>query len=255
MIDAVVLCGGHGTRLYPETRSLPKALVRVAQRPIIEWVIDHLVAQGAPRIVLCTGVRAEKIREHVSLLGSSAAVQVDPRTMRSHVVGPRGSLVEVLVCDTGVDTPTGARLHQVERHLRGDALITYADVLADVSVAQLMEVHRKAGSTATLTVTNVHSPYGHVNISDTGIVHGFDEKPRLAQPVNIGFMVLAPGTRARLSATSRQLEEGLLPSLADEGRLASYSHPGGSTRWTRSPTSSVSTRCGARAASSGSLMC
>lgn len=255
MIDSVVLCGGHGTRLYPKTRTLPKALVPIGERPILDWVLGHLVGQGVPRIVLCTGVRASNIRDHVRSLSVTSMVQIDTQTFRSHVSGPDGSVVELLVCDTGVDTPTGARLHQVDRHLRGEGLVTYSDVLADVSIPDLVEAHRAANAAATLTLTRVRSPFGHVDTSDAGRVLAFDEKPWLAQPINIGFMVLGTAARQRLSATSQQLEEELLPGLASEGNLASYVHHGrfhsmdtladqqrldalwraGSLQWLRSP--------------------
>ena len=104
--------------------------------------------------------------------------------------------------------------------------MTYSDILADVSIPNLIRAHRAAGASATLTVTRVRSPFGHVEVSDAGRVQAFDEKPWLAQPINIGFLVLSAQARARLSATSKQLEEDLLPALAGEGSLASYAHHG-----------------------------
>lgn len=224
MIDSVVLCGGHGTRLYPETRSVPKALVHVGGRPILDWVLGHLVRHGSPRILLCTGFRAHDIGEHVRRLSVTAPVEVDG-DLACYVEGPEGT-VELIVCDTGVGTPTGARLHRVEKHLRGEALVTYSDVLADVAISDLVRFHRAAGVAATVTTTAVQSPFGHVAVSEDGRVTGFHEKPLLTQPVNIGFLVLSPQARRLVSSTSGQLEVDLLPELVASRSLAAFVHTG-----------------------------
>lgn len=225
MIDSVILCGGHGTRLYPETRSVPKALVHVGGRPILDWVLGHLVRHGSPRVVLCTGFRARDVRAHVRRLSVTTPVDIGG-DLRCHVDGPDGVTAELIVCDTGVDTPTGARLHHVEKHLRGDALVTYSDVLADVAISDLVCTHRAAGAAATLTTTSVRSPFGHVAVSDDGRVTAFHEKPWLAAPINIGFLVLTPQARELVSDTSGQLEVDLLPELAADNRLAAFVHTG-----------------------------
>lgn len=62
---AMVLAAGLGTRLRPITDSLPKPLVRVAGRPLIDWVLDRLVAAGVARAVVNTHYRAEMIVEHL----------------------------------------------------------------------------------------------------------------------------------------------------------------------------------------------
>lgn len=225
MIDSVVLCGGHGTRLYPETLNAPKALVQVGRRPVLDWILGHLIDEGSRHIILCAGFRFEDIRDHIRALSISPPVE-DAGALVCEVASPDGARAELVVCDTGVGTPTGARLHRVERYLRGDVLVTYSDVLADVSLTGLMSSHRGSGASATLTVTRVTSPFGHVEVSRDGRVSTFIEKPLLRRPVNIGFMVLSDDARSHLSNDSPQLEEDLLPVLAADGRLAAYSHEG-----------------------------
>lgn len=53
-ITAVILCGGQGTRLRPVIGDLPKCLARVAGRPFLSYILDHLVSQGVKKVVLCT---------------------------------------------------------------------------------------------------------------------------------------------------------------------------------------------------------
>jgi glucose-1-phosphate cytidylyltransferase len=225
VIDSVILCGGTGTRLYPETRLAPKALVQVGRRPVLDWVLDHLVRHGSRRVVLCAGFRANDIRDHALALSITRPVE-DGADLVYRVTGAGGESVELLVADTGLDTLTGARVHRVERHLRGDALVTYCDVLTDVSIPDLLSAHRASRAAASLTVTRVRSPFGHLDVSPGGRVRAFDEKPLLGSPVNIGYLVLGASARSRLSVASGQLEEDLLPTLAAEGELSAYQHEG-----------------------------
>lgn len=64
-IPVAILCGGKGTRLGALTETTPKALVRVAGRPFIEWQLDILQRQGAKNVVLCVGHLADQISKHV----------------------------------------------------------------------------------------------------------------------------------------------------------------------------------------------
>src|SRR4051794_41812475 len=92
-MDAVILCGGRGTRLQEHTRGLPKPLVEVGGRPIVWHVVRLLAAQGVRRFLLATGYKGEQV--------AAFAASV-----------PWGDGVAVECIDTGLDTPTGGRVHR-----------------------------------------------------------------------------------------------------------------------------------------------
>ena len=62
--EAVILCGGLGTRLRSVVSDRPKCMAEVAGRPFLEWVVEYLRAQGVIRIVFCTGYMAESIQDY-----------------------------------------------------------------------------------------------------------------------------------------------------------------------------------------------
>src|ERR1700683_4098912 len=97
--SVAILCGGRGTRLQERTRSIPKALVEIGGRPILWHVIQIYVARGFRSFLLRTGYRGEQVQECVSSCEWPAAV-------------------EVRCVDTGLDTPTGGRLHLAADELR-----------------------------------------------------------------------------------------------------------------------------------------
>ena len=63
-LHAIVLCGGRGMRLRPLTEDLPKPLVPVRGRPIIDYIIDHLTASGVSNIMLAGGYLVDKLAHH-----------------------------------------------------------------------------------------------------------------------------------------------------------------------------------------------
>jgi glucose-1-phosphate cytidylyltransferase len=197
-VDVVILCGGRGMRLNGER---PKPLMEIAGRPIVWHVMSIYARQGFEDFVLLTGHRGEEIAEWAE-----------------------GVEWRVECVDTGVDTPTGGRVHAVRDRLRAPFCLTYADGVADIDLSALLDHHRSAGALATMTVVQPELPFG-VAVVDGARVTGFREKPVSEQWVNGGFFVLEPGALDYLRADS-VLEREPFERLAADGALAAYRHTG-----------------------------
>src|SRR2546430_2309836 len=89
-----ILCGGRGTRLQEHTQSIPKPLVEIGGRPILWHVVQIYRAQGFREFLLLCGYKGEMIAEFAA-------------------ARPWGDDVSVECIDTGLDTPTGGRVHAV----------------------------------------------------------------------------------------------------------------------------------------------
>src|SRR5947209_16567512 len=167
----VILCGGRGTRLQEHTAEIPKPLVEIGGRPILWHVMCIYLAQGFDDFMLLTGYRGEQIEAFV-------AAEAWPRR------------VTVRCLDTGVDTPTGGRVHQAAAEVPGPFCLTYADGVADIDLDALLAFHRSHGAGATMTVVRPHLPFGVAELNGDGMVRGFAEKPRSEHWVNGGFFFL-----------------------------------------------------------------
>jgi glucose-1-phosphate cytidylyltransferase len=198
-MQVLILCGGRGTRLNGER---PKPLMEIAGRPIVWHVVSIYAAQGFREFVLLTGYRGDEIARWSDW--------------------PKGASVECV--DTGVDTPTGGRVHRVRDRLTERFCLTYADGVADVDLGALVAHHGAAGALATMTVVRPELPFG-VALLDGGRVAGFREKPVSDDWVNGGFFVLEPRALEYLAADS-VLEREPLERLAADGALAAYRHTG-----------------------------
>ena len=196
-MQVLILCGGRGTRLNGER---PKPLLEIGGRPIVEHVISIYARQGFRDFVLLTGYQGDQI---------AAWAAGDER---------------IECVETGVDTPTGGRVHAVRDRLDSRFCLTYADGVADIDLRGLLDHHRAARSLATLTVVRPELPFG-VAVLDGARVTGFHEKPVSDHWVNGGFFVLEPGALDYLGPDS-VLEREPLERLAADGALAAYRHTG-----------------------------
>ena len=202
-----ILCGGRGTRLQEKTQDIPKPLVEIGGKPIVWHVIQIYAVQGFRDFILCTGYKGELIEAFVA--------QED---------WPEG--VTVRCVDTGLDTPTGGRIYRVGDLLAGRRFCaTYADGVADISLAELLEHHEQHGGLATVTVVRPELPFGVTLIGEDGRVNGFHEKPRGEHWINGGFFVFEAGVLGYLSESST-LEREPLEGLAGDGQLHAHRHTG-----------------------------
>ncbi len=205
--DVVILCGGRCTRLQEHTREIPKPLVEIGGRPIVWHVIRLYAAFGLRRFVLLTGYKGELIEQFVA-------------------ARPWGDAIDVECVDTGVDTPTGGRIHAVADRLGGAPYFaTYGDGVADVDLAALARSHAASGAVATMTVVRPELPFGVAMLGVGDRVAGFREKPRAEHWINGGFFVFEPDALLHLGEDS-VLERGPLEGLAAAGRLSAFRHEG-----------------------------
>ena len=203
-VATVILCGGRGTRAYPHTVDLPKPLLEVGGEPVLRHVMEIYAQQGFRTFVLAAGFKAELIASFASSLPASW---------------------EVMVRDTGLDTPTGERIRACRDTVGSTFFATYGDGLGDVDLPDLLAFHRAHGRPATVTTVPLPSQYGTVELAADGSVERFREKPRLdSHLINAGFLVF--DASAFDAWVGDDLERDVLPGLAHGGRLMAYRHQG-----------------------------
>ena len=203
-MKTVILCGGKGTRAYPQTVEVPKPMLEVGGRPVLLHVMEIYARQGFDDFVLAAGYKVEVIAEFAATLA-------------------HGWRVEVV--DTGVDAGTGERVLRCADRLAGSFFLTYADGLGNVDLAALLRFHRSHPGEATLTTVPLPTPYGTLDLGPGDRVERFTEKPRLADhSINAGFLALDEAVFEHWSGPD--LERHVLPSLGAAGRLYAYRHTG-----------------------------
>jgi glucose-1-phosphate cytidylyltransferase len=204
---AVILCGGRGTRAWPLTEDLPKPLLPVGDRPVLEHLVEVYARQGVSRFVLAAGYRGALVAEWAA--GS-----------------PLGEQVSLTTVDTGEDSNTGERVRRLEEHVGDTFFVTYGDGLGDVDLQALLDAHQAVdGIVATVTTVPLVSQYGTLDLGAQDRVLGFHEKPVLPDHwINAGFFAFERSAFAQWAGPD--LERDVLPALAERGQLRAYRHHG-----------------------------
>lgn len=192
----VIMCGGKGTRLAPLTDLIPKPMLRVAGRPILERIVLHLVGFGVRNIVLAVNYLAEQIEAH---FGDGSRF---------------GARISYLREDRPLGTGGALALLQSVSEL--PILVMNGDLVTQFSVDAMFAFHDAGGQRATIGVRRYfHTvPFGCVELDGTRVAQ-FEEKPTISRIVNTGIYVLDP----RLISLIPRGEQFHMPQLL-EGCLA-----------------------------------
>ena len=129
--------------------------------------------------------------------------------------------------DTGDDSQTGRRLQKVTHYLEGDDFcFTYGDGVSNVDMTKLIEAHKVADNTVTMTAIRPPSRYGAIKLEKDKVVH-FSEKPKSGEEyINGGFFVISPPALKYLTSENQSWEADVLPRIAEAGGLGAFKHDG-----------------------------
>jgi len=205
---AIVLAGGAGARLHPLTQDSPKAMLPVAGKPILQWVIEWLAEEGIDRAIIGVAYQKEKIVDYFkdgSLFGLDLAYSV-------HTV--EGGTAE------------GFRL-AIERYVDDDAFVAMnGDELCDINLESLSEYHDRYKPIASVCVSPLRSPFGVVVIDSDNRIIDFREKAVLESVyVSIGVYMFQKEILKCLPEKG-DVERTAFVSLARQGKLRAYLHRG-----------------------------
>jgi NDP-sugar pyrophosphorylase family protein len=193
---AVILAGGQGTRLRPYTTVIPKPLVPVGDRPILEHILRRLSACGVSRADLCVGHLGELIQVYFS----QATSLPESLELRWH----------------WEDKPLGtAGALGVVPDLEATFIAMNGDILTTLDYGTLLDFHREREATLTVAMhaRRVEIDLGVIENSD-GLITGYREKPTLDYDVSMGIYVYEPRALGHLPGGRCQFPE-LVQRLLD----------------------------------------
>jgi NDP-sugar pyrophosphorylase family protein len=210
--QAVILCGGPGTRLGTLTAAMPKPLLPVGGRPFLELVLWELVRSGVRRIVLLAGFEAERIIEYVAA---------------SPLKGRFDLTIEVAIEPSPAGT--GGALWHARQRLDDRFFLLNGDSCFDIPLAGLAE--RLAADASTIGVLALRhvddtTRFGTVAVAGDRIVE-FAERPARPGPglINGGVYAFRRALVDRLRERC-SLERDVLPALAEAGQLCGVAFDG-----------------------------
>jgi len=210
--NVLVLAGGPGIKLRPITYELPKCLIPIHGRPLLERTFDVLKKNNLKDVLLAVGHLGDKIKKHFG----------DGSNFNMHITYQDSD---------GKKLGTILPLISARKKMGNNPFIViYGDVIADIDYIDLLEFHKSHRGLATMALTSVEaaSDWGVVSLQGSRIVN-FEEKPKKkvsSHLINAGIYVFNPSIFNYLSKKQRMLEHDLFPRLANEGKLYGYPFEG-----------------------------
>jgi glucose-1-phosphate cytidylyltransferase len=231
-MQAVILCGGLGTRLREETEFRPKPMIQIGQHPILWHIMKLYSHHGIRSFVLAAGYKSEIIKHyflHYEVMDNDVTIELGrEKTIEIHRPQVEEQGWKITIADTGEAALKGARLKRAARYLTGDTfMVTYGDGVCDVDLSKLLAFHRAHGRLATVTGIRPTSRFGELTIAGDRVAAFFEKPDADDDFVNGGFFVFERRLLDYLGDDDDcDLEVGPLEKLALEGELMVFRHHG-----------------------------
>jgi dTDP-glucose pyrophosphorylase/CBS domain-containing protein len=197
-LKAVIMAGGFGKRLRPLTDDLPKPMLPIGDKPVLELIISQLQNAGISKVQLTTHYKPEVIQQH---FGDGKKFGIDIQYLNEdQPLGTAGALSSVAVSEEPM-------------------LVLNGDVLTHVDFRAMVAFHREHAADLTVGVRqyDFQVPYGVIQCDGTD-VRGVEEKPTLNFFVNAGVYLLEPSAHRSIPAGTKFDMTDLIEKLGTEGR-------------------------------------
>ena len=173
-MKAVVLSGGLGTRLRPYTLFVPKPMLPLAEKPLLQYIIEWLHKNGVKDMVMSVGYLRKSIEDYF-LDGKDFDVNIDYVRLNN----PLG---------------TAGQLKEVEPHLDSRFICLYGDSFYNFDLNDAISFHTKKNSLATIVLKKYKTSlkYGFLETDSSGAIKSWREKPEFEGLINIGCYIMEP---------------------------------------------------------------
>jgi len=170
-IPVVIMAGGEGARLSPFTKILPKPLMPIGDKPIIEIIIDRFMDYGCDNFYLSVNYKSNIIKAYFSDFEHQ---------------------YRIVYIEEELPLGTAGSLHFLKHRIKGPFFLSNCDILIEADYADIFRFHQQKKNKITLvsSMKNFTIPYGVCEIENGGTLKGIKEKPEFDFFVNTGMYVL-----------------------------------------------------------------
>lgn len=172
-VPVVIMAGGKGTRLKPITNIIPKALVPIEEKPIIEVIMDKFRMMGARQFYLSVNYKGDMIKHYFDQIEKDYEIDY---VVESKPLGTAGSL------------------HLLKDKLKETFFVTNCDIIIEQDYEEIYKYHKREKNDLTVVAALKHYPipYGIMETKENGQLTSLSEKPELTFQVNSGMYILEP---------------------------------------------------------------
>ena len=204
-IPVIIMAGGKGTRLEPFTKVLPKPLIPIGDKAIIDLIIENFHKFGIKKFYLSINYRKDMIKAYFNSKINSEKIDIE-YIEEDEYLGTAGSL------------------YYLNNKIESDFIVSNCDILINASFSDVYKFHKENHSALTIitSIQHIKVPYGIVEIQNGGKIFKIDEKPEFSFQINTGVYILNNKIFEMLSQKQKIDMPDLIKKISKNNRIYAY---------------------------------
>ena len=202
-LSVIILCGGKGLRLRPLTSNLPKPLIKINEKSILENIIQYFLKYNISNFIIATGYKNKLIDKFIE------------KKFKKN---------KIKIIYTGQNSDIVTRLQKTSEHSKKYFLVCYGDTMVDINLNKYIKFYISNIKKITMASYQLKSSFGILDIGKNDNVTNFREKPVLDIWFNVGYFIFSHDKFKYFKKFKRF--ENLLIFLARKKIMKTYKHRG-----------------------------
>ena len=173
-LPVVIMAGGKGTRLKPLTNVIPKPLIPIGDKTIVEEIMDRFIAYGCDKFFMSVNYRSEMLKYYLE-------TQTDKK-------------YDVFLFQEDKPLGTAGSLNLLKGKINTTFFVSNCDILVDDDYSEILNYHRSNANELTIVAAlkSYKIPYGTIETMADGLISSITEKPEITFNINTGLYILEP---------------------------------------------------------------
>ncbi|MAV82470.1 MAG: hypothetical protein CMI90_03270 [Pelagibacteraceae bacterium] len=202
-VSVLILCGGKGLRLRPLTKDLPKPLIKIKNKTILENIIRYFLKFGINDFIIATGYKHKIIDQFIKKKFHSDKIKTSYTGLNSDII---------------------QRIKKVSQKSKKYLLVCYGDTLIDINLNKYIKFFISNKKKVTVAVYRLETGFGIFDIKKNNKIIGFKEKPLLDIWFNVGYFIFS-SKNFQLFSKYKKFKD-LIKFLSRKKLLSAYKHSG-----------------------------
>lgn len=202
-LTILILCGGKGLRLRPLTNDIPKPLIKIKNKTILENIINYFIKFKVDDFIIATGYKHHIVKKFIKKKYKNTNIKT---------------------LNTGINSDIITRLRKLSKYSKKNLLVCYGDTLIDINLNKYINFYISNKKKISVTTYQLETGFGIFDIKDQDQIINFKEKPFLDLWFNVGYFIFNEKNFKLFNKFSKF--ENLLKFLSKKRLMKTFKHLG-----------------------------
>ncbi len=218
-MKTIILAGGKGTRISEYTKTIPKPMIKIGNKPILIHIIEHYSKYGHKDFFIALGHKSQVVKNYFKKF---------KKLDEAFNYKTKNFNVSITLSYTGENTLTGGRIKRMAKFINKneDFMFTYGDGVSNVNIKKLVQFYKNSKKLITVTAVRPPARFGEITIKNNR-VNTFKEKPQVTTGwINGGFFISNYNFFKLIKNDKTILEKEPLEKASKNNQLYAFKHKG-----------------------------